>query len=694
MLALLAVTLPAYGAGWTTQATAGPAGLAESALSGVSCVSSVWCMAVGVGDNGALDASDPLPGVASFAEIWNGSAWTVLPAAGPVGASPGLYAISCASEVFCIAVGQTSSDGWEGVRSRSAYGDDRALVEVWNGLAWTVQLHPGAVLSGSGLFDVSCTSSRFCIAIGQRAAGSHGADELAEIWDGTRWRVQHTPTVAKYGTWPMAISCTAADACTAVGGYNPNKSPGLPDSVPLAERWNGRRWSVQHAPSYGRYYIELRGVSCVSRTFCLATGEHTGNGSGAPGPFMERWNGQRWTAARAGLPEESSLNSVSCFSAADCVAVGQFDPRPLPSSDETAPLVERWNGSRWARVTVPRAPGPPAALYLNPSLFGVSCVARSGCTAVGAQAQGNESATLAQSNMGTPGAAPEVPLTQTSPTSATVGGGAGYRGQLTAANSVGTVTFTQASSADAANILVSPTGTITALPAVAPGIYTVSGADSDTTGDVGTWSFTLSITAASGLPPLGTPVFASSTTLQAVSGSVRVKLPGATSFVPLSSAATVPVGAIVDATKGRAKLTSAKDASGQTQAGLFDSGIFRVSQSLASSPLHGGKRVGLTVLTLAGPLPSGCTGSGAAASSKHKHGTTRRLWGDAKGNYRSVGRYGAATVGGTKWLTQDSCAGTLVRVARGIVSVNDFARHRTVLVRAPKSYLAKAGHGG
>ena len=85
----------------------------------------------------------------------------------------------------------------------------------------------------------------------------------------------------------------------------------------------------------------------------------------------------------------------------------------------------------------------------------------------------------------------------------------------------------------------------------------------------------------------------------------------------------------------------------------------------------------------------GCAGRSATASAKHRHGV-RELWGNAKGNYRSVGHYGAATVRGTKWLTRDTCAGTLVRVARGVVSVNDFTRHRTVLVRAPNGYLARA----
>jgi len=174
-----------------------------------------------------------------------------------------------------------------------------------------------------------------------------------------------------------------------------------------------------------------------------------------------------------------------------------------------------------------------------------------------------------------------------------------------------------------------------------------------------------------------------------VSGTVRIELPGASTVVSLDSQATVPVGTTIDTTDGRVRLITAKDTGGHTQTGLFDSGWFSVSQTIARSRLHARHKVGLTVLKVAGQLPSGCAGRSATASAKHRHGV-RELWGNAKGNYRSVGHYGAATVRGTKWLTRDTCAGTLVRVARGVVSVNDFTRHRTVLVRAPNSYLARA----
>jgi hypothetical protein len=42
------------------------------------------------------------------------------------------------------------------------------------------------------------------------------------------------------------------------------------------------------------------------------------------------------------------------------------------------------------------------------------------------------------------------------------------------------------------------------------------------------------------------------------------------------------------------------------------------------------------------------------------------------------------------WLTADRCDGTVTRVTRGRVAVRDFRRKRTILLRAGKSYLAKA----
>jgi ferric-dicitrate binding protein FerR (iron transport regulator) len=66
------------------------------------------------------------------------------------------------------------------------------------------------------------------------------------------------------------------------------------------------------------------------------------------------------------------------------------------------------------------------------------------------------------------------------------------------------------------------------------------------------------------------------------------------------------------------------------------------------------------------------------------------LWCDGKGRFRSDGRYGSAGVRGTIWLTEDRCDGTLVRVRRGRVDVDDIPRRRTVTLSAGQSYLARA----
>jgi ferric-dicitrate binding protein FerR (iron transport regulator) len=53
------------------------------------------------------------------------------------------------------------------------------------------------------------------------------------------------------------------------------------------------------------------------------------------------------------------------------------------------------------------------------------------------------------------------------------------------------------------------------------------------------------------------------------------------------------------------------------------------------------------------------------------------------------GHSAVATVRGTAWLVRDTCAGTLVSVSRGVVSVRDLVRHRTVRVSAGHRYIAR-----
>ena len=57
--------------------------------------------------------------------------------------------------------------------------------------------------------------------------------------------------------------------------------------------------------------------------------------------------------------------------------------------------------------------------------------------------------------------------------------------------------------------------------------------------------------------------------------------------------------------------------------------------------------------------------AGHAAHAAAKKPKTRQLWGAGKGAFETSGSYWAATVRGTRWRVQDSCAGTTTSVKQG-----------------------------
>ena len=81
--------------------------------------------------------------------------------------------------------------------------------------------------------------------------------------------------------------------------------------------------------------------------------------------------------------------------------------------------------------------------------------------------------------------------------------------------------------------------------------------------------------------PPAPPVLGRSVTVSAESGTVLVRRPGDRIATPLAADATIPVGSLVDATKGRVALTSA-DRRGITQTASFYAGSFTVRQPKAA----------------------------------------------------------------------------------------------------------------
>ena len=80
----------------------------------------------------------------------------------------------------------------------------------------------------------------------------------------------------------------------AAGSYSTSLSPDGPVKL-LAERWNGKKWTIVPSPDPGGAVQSFfNGVSCTAPSACTATGEqHSASGGGHT--LAERWDGATWT---------------------------------------------------------------------------------------------------------------------------------------------------------------------------------------------------------------------------------------------------------------------------------------------------------------------------------------------------------------------------------------------------------------
>jgi hypothetical protein len=186
------------------------------------------------------------------------------------------------------------------------------------------------------------------------------------------------------------------------------------------------------------------------------------------------------------------------------------------------------------------------------------------------------------------------------------------------------------------------------------------------------------------------PVLGETVVVAPGQGKVLVRRPGARRFRKLAGAAVLPTGTIVDARRGRIRLTTALDEAGEFQTGRFWGSRFQIRQSASGN--------GMTSLALRGGDFGRCPArAGALAHTSavpRENPTTRRvvrrLWArDRGGRFRTYGNNSVATARGTAWVTTDRCDGTVTRVREGAVAIKNRRTGRTVIVRAGRSYLAR-----
>jgi hypothetical protein len=314
------------GVSWTIVPSPNASTTGPNDLSGVSCTSASSCVAMGGYANGSGN-------VFTFAESWDGHAWTMLTTVNPSTASgfptQSLGGVSCTSPTSCTAVGSYTIN----------VNTDQTLVETWNGHTWSVVPSADTSSTNNNFLDgVSCSTPTSCMAVG---FVEQAPDQtLAERWNGTTWSIVPTPNASTTSTNDLnAVTCTNPSFCMAVGLNDTGSSP-----ASLIEMWNGTAWSIVSGastivPNSDENF--LYGVSCIDPSSCVATGHWSNTGDVKDSTLIESWDGTAWSivpSPNASPTLQDDLNGASCGGGSQCFTVGGTQAGPNQTLIEQAPV--------------------------------------------------------------------------------------------------------------------------------------------------------------------------------------------------------------------------------------------------------------------------------------------------------------------------------------------------------------------
>jgi hypothetical protein len=281
------------GSTWTIIPTPNPSSF-FSDLNGVAAISTnnVWA----VGDY----QYDSLGDVASFAEHWNGTAWTLSTTVSPSAAFSALFAVSA----------DTSGDVWA-VGTLFTTNELFTLIEHWNGSSWILDTSPSPNADNE-LFAVSVFSATDAWAVGEFSTFAPPLQSLALHWDGANWTQVATGGLSGSN---LIADVKALEANHAVGvGYGNFVSGSVPRG---GESWDllsggGTTNSAQPGPGLGDNVLEGVAIS-GSGVFAVGYSQAVVNGffqtMVRPATWISSTHTLTWGSVSAGA-NPSTANNV------------------------------------------------------------------------------------------------------------------------------------------------------------------------------------------------------------------------------------------------------------------------------------------------------------------------------------------------------------------------------------------------
>lgn len=274
-------------------------------------------------------------GTSSFAEHWNGTSWRRVTMPTPK---------HVAAPEFVAAAAVSPSDVWAVGDVSPTNAPSHGIIDHWNGRRWQVVPGPPTRSELSGVFALSAKDAW---AVGQVSVSTpNGFERLALTlhWNGKAWKQVATPNPAAPATPAAnvdnslaAVAGSSSRSVWAVGQYYLQTNT-IRGSRALVLHWNGRSWKwIPNPDAVAQHVSLLNGVAAPSAHGVWAVGSI--NRHNAQHALAERWDGKRWTVVHASGPR---LGGVSALAPDDAWAAG--------GSDGPGRIMH-WNGSAWVLAT-------------------------------------------------------------------------------------------------------------------------------------------------------------------------------------------------------------------------------------------------------------------------------------------------------------------------------------------------------
>jgi hypothetical protein len=246
------------------------------------------------------------------------------------------------------------------------------------------------------LTAVSCNKTS-CVAVGVGKVGGHTSDELLRR-HGTTWR-EGRPAGQFHGDGLAGVSCPTTNWCMAVGERKVADHGVVPAAQVITP--SSARNANAGLPTRAADTPILTSISCRSTHFCIAVGSQVGESSLHASAVVERWNGHEWGAMPSpdpGLkvsydgvaPIGVTLTAVRCRSTRSCIAVGNdLKVTSLPPMEQTSShftYAMRYNGHNWATTPTPDVSSTgttSAPVRPDDGLVSLACPSTGECFATG-----------------------------------------------------------------------------------------------------------------------------------------------------------------------------------------------------------------------------------------------------------------------------------------------------------------------